>query len=49
MNKHLNTNQCGAFIYESPTAEVFSIITEGVLCESSKLDITDWMEHPDAL
>lgn len=49
MNEHLNTNQRSSFGYESPTTEVFQIITEGVLCESSKLDILDWQEHPDAL
>lgn len=49
MDKHLNTNQCSDFGYERPTTDVLPLIAEGVLCNSNKLDILDWTEHPDAL
>ena len=49
MDTITKTNPSSNFGYESPTTDVTPLFAEGVLCGSSKLDILEWEEHPDAL
>lgn len=34
-------------LYESPTTDVFTVQTEGVICLSGELGITDWQDGTD--
>ena len=31
-------------LYESPTTDVFTVQTEGVICQSGNLDIDGWQD-----
>ena len=49
MSRQTTTDINLGFGYETPVTTSQPLITEGVLCGSTKLDIDEWIEHPDAL
>ncbi|MBR5563792.1 MAG: hypothetical protein IKW11_06160 [Bacteroidales bacterium] len=48
MNKYNSMNWEGKS-YETPSANVLNVYTEGVLCTSSNFGINDWEKDEDSL